>query len=205
MTTPGDCRILFALPTSRTGFEWSRGQSHSDYAKRFLLGWDQYEDVCDDLINAVERYKALGVVSITRDARREDWTTAFADAKVVILFAHWQDCEAGAGAVEFWDGPYSVETMVEQIPPEFEGVIDLSVCHPFGLADRAAREKPSCSLWYAEYAVSPSIWAEIYCSIFEVLRQSGMDYREAGTKVVLEYRRQSKRRKKAKVKSRREQ
>jgi hypothetical protein len=197
--------ILFALPTSRSGFEWSRGQPDSDYAKRFLLGWDQYEDVCDDLSDAVERYKALGVRSIVLDARRENWITAFAEAEVVIIFAHWLECKTGSGAVEFWDGPFSVEAMVEQIPPEFEGVIDLSVCHPFGFADRAARQKPNCSVWYAEKEVSPSIWAEFYSSIFEVLRQSGMDYREAATRVVLEYRRQSKRGKKTKFKVRRDQ
>src|SRR5258707_1379754 len=134
MTRPADCSIIFALPTSRTGFEWSRSQTRSEYANGFLLGWDQYEDVCDDLNAALGTYRSLGVTSIALDARRETWARAFRNGEVVLLFAHWLEYGAGGGAIEFWDGPFSVEDLVNQIPEDFRGVIDLSVCHPFGLA-----------------------------------------------------------------------
>lgn len=203
MTQPADCAVLFALPTSRVGFEWLRFEAQSEYANRFLLGWDQYEEVCNDLNDAVVRYKAQGVTHVALDARREGWPRAFLDSDVVIIFAHWMEFDTGAGAIEFSDGPFSVDALVDQIPEDFTGVIDLSVCHPFGFADQVARHKPNCSVCYAEYAVSPSIWAEIYCSIFEVLRRTGMDYREAVTRVTLEYRRQAKKNMKGKTRDRR--
>jgi hypothetical protein len=205
MTKPADCVVLIALPTSRSGFEWSRAQAQSEYANRFLLGWDQYEGVSDDLTDAVERYKSQGVKHVAVDARQEEWLRTLSEAEVVIIFAHWIESAAGAGAIEFWDGPCSVEELVDQIPVDFNGVIDLSVCHPFGFADQVARHRPNCSVCYAEYAVSPSIWAEIYCSIFEVLRRTGMDYREAVTRVTLEYRRQAKKKMKDKTRDRRHQ
>ncbi|WP_158749967.1 hypothetical protein [Acidobacterium sp. S8] len=190
MTMPVDCTVAYAIPTSRVRFEWSLHQTHSDYAKGFAGGWYQYREICVEIYEAMQTYRKFGVRRIAQEVCSSQWPQLLFESDVILLFAHWFGPE-DKGAVEFWDGPLAVDRMVSEIPFDFKGVIDLSVCHPFGLADKIGRERPNCSAFYAECEVNPNIWAQMYSSTFELLSLTDMPYKEAVMRVALEYRKQS--------------
>jgi hypothetical protein len=191
VTTPGECAVLISIPTARDEFNYLQEQSASSYVKRFLGGWMQYEVVSEALSRAIGKYERLGVGQVTRKSRRADWATALLRFRVVILIAHWIEGGSDQAAVEFFDGAYPTGLMLEDIPRTFNGVIDLSVCHPYELVRRAPRIR-RWSLLYSEFEASPIVWGEIYSSIFEVLNCREMDYKDAATSVIQEYRRRSK-------------
>jgi hypothetical protein len=191
MTTPAECAILVAIPTSNDGFNQLLDQRDSEYVKRFMGGWMQYEGVSKLLNRAIEKYKNLGLGQVTCNAQQAHWASALLSFRVVILVAHWIEDDHGNSAVEFFDGPYPVRAMVDNIPASFSGVIDLSVCHPYQLVQTTPQVR-SWSVLYSEFEASPILWSEMYCSIFEVLNHYTMDYKEAATEVIREYRRLSK-------------
>jgi hypothetical protein len=204
MTKPSDCVIGYALPTSKDGFQWSISQTHAEYAKKFkAAGWDQYEGVCRELRRGIELYSQCGVRHLHEELRASQWPTLFLEGSVVILFAHWADAQASQATeaistehVEFWDKMESVQNLVNQIPPGFHGVLDLSVCHPCALVEKIGRARSDFTTCYIPFAVSPTVWSEIYGSIFRTLAQFEANYVDVLEKVVVEYRRQAGRRKK---------
>jgi hypothetical protein len=181
MTCPKECVIAFALPTTEQGFGWSAQQEHSDYVHRFAAGWDQYRGVCEDLRHCINQCTKVGV-QIVEQVTFEQWHPLFCN-RVVALFAHWitgtrtagglelaQHSESN-GLVELWDCRASVSDLVEAIPEGFDGVLDLSVCHPSTLVDKIKRCRRNCTVRYFPNEVLPSVWAEMYVAVFKYLGQ----------------------------------
>jgi hypothetical protein len=194
---PRACAVAFALPTSEADFVWSEEQPYSDYAKRFKAGgWAQYQASCEHLQRCIQGYLNIGVGLVHERLRLGDWGNLFQQYRVVILFAHSikPDAPGNRQSVELWNCRASVDQLVNAIPAGFDGVIDLSACRPFDLAEAIERCRPNCSVYIVPHDVHPVIWAEIYSTIFRVLDRFELSYLEAVEKVVTEYRTQSKRR-----------
>jgi hypothetical protein len=188
MTKPSDCVIAFALPTSEEGFRWSAQQQHSDYVHRFLAGWDQYREVCMDLRHCIGECSNVGV-QIVEEVKFAQWEILFR-SRVVALFAHWvtatgtvsslpdsidteRELSKSRDVVELWDCRACIDDLVDGIPDSFEGVLDLSVCHPSTLVDKIKRHRRNCTVRYFPNELLPSVWAEMYIAVFSYLGQFG--------------------------------
>lgn len=98
---------------------------------------------------------------------------------VVILFSHWNE-----NTVEFYDGLYEVSVIVQKVPPEFGGIIDLCVCHPERLAIELRQERPRCLTRYANNIATPSFWLYFYLALFRFLSDCNLTYLSALEKTV---------------------
>jgi hypothetical protein len=214
MTRPNDCVIAFALPTTEQGFKCSVRQRHSEYVHRFAGGWEQYRTVCEDLRNCINQCRKIGV-QIVEEVRFDQWQALFQNC-VVALFAHWisdigevesigegRATRSSDETIELWDCQASADDLVSQIPDEFDGVLDLSVCHPFVLVDKIKRCRRKCTVKYFPDELLPSVWAEMYIATFRYLEQTagndaaggssnhGADYCDVLEQVAREFRSQS--------------
>jgi hypothetical protein len=191
MTRLADCAVAYAFPITQKDYKCSLEQVHSEYAKRFLGRWNQYEPVASGLKSGIQRYRILGVTRLEERVTAAAWQTLFARHSVVILFAHRIEQLDGQECVEFWDSRIDPDAFVELVPGDFAGVIDLSVCGPGVFVEELKRRLPRCTVSYSTEKVSPMIWSEIYGDIFEVLRmRPDLLYEDVATEVILEHRRQ---------------
>lgn len=85
---------------------------------------------------------------------------------VVILFAHW-----GKSSVEFHDGFASIPAIVEKIPTDFDGIIDLCTCHPELLTIALRQERPKCLVKFVNNEVIPYQWLHLYLALFTHLKK----------------------------------
>ncbi len=169
MTRLAECAISCAFPTNRDDFFTSRRQAHSEYVKRFLGGWEQYEAVSSHLSHCIQRYRVLGVARVEERVTATQLRALMQTFKVVILFAHRIEEASGDQYIELWESKIDPESFVELVPAEFTGVIDLSVCGPGMFVDKLNRRLTRCTVGYSDKPVKPTLWAEIYGDVFEIL------------------------------------
>jgi hypothetical protein len=185
--------VACAFPTSREDFDASLRHPYSEYAKRFVGGWSQYEPVCSVLQSGMTRYRSLGVLRVEERVKQATWREFFDCASVAILFAHHIVRNDGNEYIELWDTVLDPKTFAQLTPAGFTGVVDLSVCGPGRFVDQLKRHLPNCTVSYSTQNVSPMIWSQIYGDVFELLiRFPGSSYEDVLTKVILEYRKQAR-------------
>jgi hypothetical protein len=148
---------------------------------------------CSALREGIEAYKTLGLANIYEELNSHQLPQLFTRDSVVILFAHWVPPHKSeiTASVEFWDTRLSLENFLDAIPSDYVGILDLSVCHPTDLVDLIAKARPRCRVSYIPFEVSPTVWSEIYATVFQTLALFGAEYVDVLSKVVNEYRRQS--------------
>ena len=103
-----------------------------------------------------------------------DFAECFPSKRVVILFSHWID-----DSVEFDDGLHGLDAIVSQVPVEFDGVVDLCVCHPCALVMRLRRERPECLVKRTRSKARVSFWLQFYQILFRVLAAGDLAYSDA--------------------------
>lgn len=100
---------------------------------------------------------------------------------VVVLFSHWKD-----DTVEFYDGLKNISEIVEGIPSDFHGILDLCVCHPDGLALLIRKKKPNCLVRYIPKKATPLFWLNFYLVLFTYLKSIDLPYLKALEDVIFE-------------------
>ena len=93
---------------------------------------------------------------------------------IVILFSHWRE-----DTIEFFDGLVGIPDIVKAIPYEFEGLIDLCVCHPEKLTFALRSERPKCLIRYTQKKATPYIWLYFYLMVFKRLKEENITYLQA--------------------------
>jgi hypothetical protein len=154
-----------ALPLSEDQFAKAL-HNHSQYARKFAAGWSQYERVSLQLNECFDECRSAGVV--VKETLGQNNLSSLFSAKIVILFAHWID---ETDEIEFWGQPLRSEDIENKIPPEFSGILDLSVCHPDPLVGSLKRKPHAYSIKYYPDELLPSFWAEVYSATFRTLRR----------------------------------
>src|SRR5437764_15417716 len=125
---PSDCVLAFGIPTCEDEFGEAREDSKRDFVKNQI--WEKYDFQFVSHLRKIEpRFVKLGL-KIVHKLTLQDFGKLFRDSsnKVVILFSHWTD-----NTVEFFDGMATEDEIVSAIPREFDGIVDLTICHPNNL------------------------------------------------------------------------
>ena len=152
--TPRDCTLAVAIPLTRVEFLDDLRAPEKDFAKSYARRFGGFSD--DDVWTRYERYARLvrsvadeveaAGVRVIRGARFAALTAALTERHVFTLVAHWRNHEhdAARGRIELTDGLREIDDVVAAIPPDYRGVIDLTVCHSVLLGDGIARLRPDC-------------------------------------------------------------
>jgi hypothetical protein len=178
--TPCDCVIAFGIPVSTEDLLRNRGRG---FAR-------QYDDqsrtakfirTFEATIAVIRRSGAHVVTDLTLD----DLAKLFTRERyaVVILFSHME-----GDRIEFKDEFVEIPRVVEQIPLEFNGTIDISTCQSRELFRALKQHRPKC---LTIYSTAPILyvqpWLVFYRALFEYLHIQPTSYQRACVKVVHEF------------------
>jgi hypothetical protein len=173
---PADCALAFAFPLGRARFEADR-QPGGD--KEFALRFRAYSDYYDQIVRPYERtvrpaLEPLGV-HIATDVTLPQFRRLFDDGApaVVILFAHWRD---ETDQVELADGMVGAEALALAVPEQFDGIVDLCVCHPRALARALEARRPGCLVKRIDVEATPILWMSFYVLLLRALGARGLTY-----------------------------
>lgn len=166
--------IAFGIPTTREEFFQSFSPPVSDYTRRWLGGWGQYRaQFVADLEMVTPDLERDGV-AIVRKLRLPQLSGLFTKYRVVVLFSHWT-----SDGVEFFDGLASTERILSQIPPTYDGVFDLCVCHPIGLVQKLLNQRPPYFVKWVQHEATPHYWLYFYRDIFGYMHTVKSHYLDA--------------------------
>lgn len=171
---PGECVMVFGIPTSRSGFvrHLAHRERH-DFVPKVCPAWPAYERLLDQIEPAIAHMIELGV-AVRREAPLQQLTEACRSSRVVVLFSHWTD-----DRVEFDDGLQAIDEVTAAVPSMFNGVIDLCVCHPDSLVMQLRRDRPNCLVKRTRSKARVSYWLQFYEVLFRVLSEREIAYSDA--------------------------
>jgi len=187
LTQPENCIIGFGIPTSEAAYLQSREAAEERFARRYQA-YAAYEyQVIEPYNRLAPRLRRLGV-KIIPDLTLAQFKRCFAEASVhaVILFSHWND-----EAIEFHDGYAAVPEIVESVPYEYTGVVDLCVCHPESLIPELRRRRPNCCIHHIRATATPLFWLNFYAAVFHYLRRAHKRYLEVLDMFIINWIKQS--------------
>src|SRR5437660_4940776 len=150
--TPKDCLLSFGIPTSREEFfEAKQNPNNRDFAVNHYASWAKYySDIVGPLDLVEPAIRSIGVRTIHRLTLSEFRRLLFEDrVRVLIVFSHWSD-----ESVEFAEGLHKVSEVIESIPKDYSGILDLGICHPECLYLGVLSSREGCLLSYRNYYVS---------------------------------------------------
>lgn len=176
---PFDCLIGFGIPTSGKGFRRAQATpANRDFVvNSFPDERDYHRQVISYVEELVPVITHLGA-SVARDLTLNDFAALFRKQKkkasVIILFAHGTD-----GSIEFADRLASAEEVIAAVPPAFDGIIDLCVCHSTELALTLRQARQYCIIKYTETVATPAFWLYFYIAVLKRLQEHETNYLDA--------------------------
>jgi hypothetical protein len=188
---PSDCVLAFGIPICEGEFWEAREDPLRDFVKNQI--WEQYDFQFVSHLRKIEPCLVKLGSKIVPRLTLQDFGRLFGDPsnKVIILFSHWTH-----DTVEFFDGMATEDEIISVIPSSFEGIVDLTICHPNRLPVRIRNHLPPTALVkYTDVENTPTIWLYFYWALFTILNDSnnsdpgnsGSSYLEALEKTVEEF------------------
>lgn len=178
---PEQCVFGFGIPTTQADFFNDQLNPNKAFAKQFDNVWLKYEHQIISHINAVTpKFEQYGV-TVLPNLTLHKFGELFSDEhfEVIILFSHWEN-----DAVEFYDGLAEVPMILEQIPNDFSGILDLSICQPIPLAEAIIKNRQKCVVKITCKRATPFLWLYTYEALFWLLRNKNLKYLEANEQVI---------------------
>jgi len=171
---PDDCSFAFGIPTTEEEFYKDFVNLKKDFVNEYST-WSEYYAKIVSVIEKVEAdFRSWGV-NIIRHLTLSDFEKLFINNRdIIILFSHWKNPDK----VEFYDDIYGVSTIIQKIPLDFSGILDLCVCHPTTLVKRIVQERPNCLTKYIDIEAMPSHWLFFYGALFKLLFDHSITYLE---------------------------
>jgi hypothetical protein len=174
----------FGIPTTEETFRANLLNAEKDFAKRFNGIWPRYQQqFIAHLTDAREEMKKAGL-NVEYELTLKKFQMCFQETKyrVIILFSHWKQDH-----IEFADGLTGIDSIIEAVPVNFDGLIDLCVCHPKRLAIELRAQRPNCLVKFIDKRATPSFWLAFYSVLFRHLHSSQMSYPNAMMDVISEF------------------
>lgn len=175
---PRQCAMGFGIPTTWDAFaEVIDTPCNREFIPvHYRSNWNRYyHDVASHFDDVLPELAALGVTICHKLTRGMLSTLLGArDCRVLILFTHFN-----TSAVEFFDGLTGIGDFVDLIPCQFDGILDLCVCHPESLVKRLTKERPRCLKRYSPKRATPVIWIYFYQALFLSLAGADINYGQA--------------------------
>ncbi len=170
------CAMAIAVPLSENDYRADRRESKEkkDFA-HFINPFELYEEqVILPVVSTTKMLDTAGI-SIFTEITLSDFSQLF-DGKfdVIVLFTH--SCDQ---RIEFRDGLSSAKNTVKQIPKDYSGFIDLSVCQPIEFVKTIDQELPNVVCHYIDELVTPVIWMQYFIFLFKYLYDNPRTYLEA--------------------------
>lgn len=183
ITKPSQCVLGFGIPTCRHSFTKSLKNPKSDYVNRYQRSWSYYnKKIVNPLNELMPTFDKAGL-SIMHNLTLKKFRQLFNKYEVIILFSHWKEDN-----IEFEEGLIPITNVVDAIPGDFEGVLDLSVCHPAKLGQLIREQKENCFAKYTNTKVDPPVlWFNLYSVLFQYLNNEDKYYLDALEDVIDEF------------------
>lgn len=179
---PSDCILAFGIPTSEEEFWDAKDDAERDFVNNCCPVWQVYSfDIISHLKEVTPYFQRLGV-NIVYGLKLSDLRCLLTNnsTKTIILFSHWED-----DSVEFFDGMASSDAIVNEVPADFTGIIDLCVCHPKNLPIKLRKHlHPDSLVKYTDNKNTPYKWLYFYWTVFTMLDESDISYLDALRKSV---------------------
>ncbi len=180
---PHDCVIAFGIPTCKEGFEDRLRKKTSDYARHFT----KHPEYSGYHLNFVRFLETLepglhdAGVTVARDVTSWVLAELFKWHRVVVLFSHWAETDPRfpLGAVELGEGLVDIDTIVEAVPRDFDGYLDLCTCFPENQVEALLHARPRCHIKFLRKRAKPKLQLYFYGALFHLLHENPMSYPEA--------------------------
>jgi hypothetical protein len=176
ISRPEDCVLGFGIPTSAERFLASRLHGFSGCFASDFSGLSDYEaQVLEPFRRIGAQIRQLGA-RVVSDLTLDQYGALFRDGRThaVTLVSHW-----GKTFIEFHDGPARVNEIVQTIPSDFAGIIDLCVCHPEKLLPCLRATHLDSVIHYIATKATLFFWLCFYRDLLRLLRPGTRTYMEA--------------------------
>lgn len=163
-----DCVFLCCLPLSQESFVSLRRTS--EYCGQFI-SWSQYQTALE-IDRRTKLLQSLSEIGLrgSQAATFEKFKAAIDDhPPVIALLGHCRNRQD----VEFADGFKSLPDLVSAIPPDFDGVLDVSVCNPQDFVKMAKVRAPNAVIRTARAELDGREWLLFYVTLFINIGQLG--------------------------------
>jgi len=149
----------------------------------FHGGWPRYQQEVLEPFRELEQFVSELGVNVVRDVGLVDFgTTVSGSGNVLtILVSHWDEDKH---QVEMRDGMVGIQSMVDQLPNPFEGVLDCCICLPQLLVQSIRTERPTALVFFSETRRTPLLWFKYYGDLFWYLQHYDADYLTATKEVM---------------------
>jgi len=81
--------------------------------------------------------------------------------------------------VEFSDGLAGADRILPEIPPAYDGIFDLCVCHPVSLVAKLLASRPRYFVKHVSHEAAPHYWLYFYRDMFSYMETKNADYLDA--------------------------
>ncbi|MDH3892278.1 MAG: hypothetical protein OEV49_14465 [candidate division Zixibacteria bacterium] len=175
---PHECVLICGVPITQANFDQARERPDKSYAKlyRSVLYrpvWETYDSRFAGIFQSVAKdMRQLGVkvaTEVTLPLFRE--LCEQFQTGVIVLFTH---CEGNQ--LEFHDGMYDIEQVIELIPPEYSSLMDVCACNSLPLAAEIRLSRPTCIVHDSEKKAHPVFWLYVYRAVFGQLKAKSRPY-----------------------------
>lgn len=179
---PKDVIYAFCIPVTRSDYECaSINHEGGDFIRSCTTSYAKYKfEIIDNLRE--QRNVSLGVKVVDRVTLTKFKSLFDEKRPLIILVAHSKDGES----IEFFDQVVDKEEMLRCIPLSFNGVIDLCVCSPIGVAEYIDLRRPNCFVRYTQAKSSIMMWMNFYNVFFDFIAVANLNYYKAFEKIALE-------------------
>lgn len=169
-----DCAFVSCVPHTRKEYFDALSDPNRDFVRSQCPVWPKYvEEILQPLDRLVRVVGGWGV-SVTTNASLEEFGSVLRlRPRVVIIFAHWSET-----SIEFGNGLRAVQMVVDEVPSDYSGFIDLCVCRPKMLADALRAQRPKCIPKRVQSEAYPAFWLSFYLALFQCLRERSCTYLE---------------------------
>lgn len=179
---PQRCVLAFALATTESGYTQSKEDTAREYVRLGYPVWQRYEKEVLRSINKIVPHLKTWGVHIANDVGSAALSALFASGAydVIVLFTHYN---RSLGKLELWDGMTGIDQVLHIIPPDFNGIIDLTACETHDtLVMPIRKHSPQCLVRHSTLPVTPDIWLYFILAMFSIIREGNMSYIDAQIK-----------------------
>lgn len=171
---PSECVLGFGVPVTEKAFRQSLKDPKRDFASLFP-SWSRYEaEWISDLNAVMPDLRKWGVRVLEEVTLASFAIQVSTQPAATILFSHTR-----GGAIEMADGMNSPETLVELVPCDYTGTLDLAACGPVDLVAALIRRRPLCRFRYVVEDTTPLYWVHFYHLVFWLLQTRTLTYQQA--------------------------
>jgi hypothetical protein len=183
--------LLVTVPLTREQFLADATNGRKEFVRQWVASlsgyapeqlWRDYERIAGFTLQIVSEAREAGVQAVT-DGCYGSWTAMAATSDVITLVAHWV---AGPPAgFEYADGPRPLDEVVDALPEDFGGIIDLTVCHSTNAIPAFKKARPRCSVLANREPARLDLRLAMYRQILRLVRRERQGYIAAAQRVHL--------------------